>query len=330
MPTNTHPRTIAAAVLLVSTATAFLAPATLCSVKHRPAALLRPPAAKPASGVRQLVIAYRASDGRTSHATVLLPRWYGSRRNPVVPLVISPHGRGLWGQTNARLWGDLPARGGFMVVNPDGEGSHLSGRFSWGAPGQIDDLARMPQILHNALPWLRIDPRRVYAVGGSMGGQETLLLLGRYPGLLAGAVAVDPLVDLARQYRNFATFSCSAVCRHNWGGPIGRRLQSFVRREVGGTPGTAMAAFAERNPLTYVRSIASSGVPLQIWWSRADKVIVDSRLHSGLLVKRIRELNPHARLTVCTGTWRHTHPLRFDRKLPAMLVGLGLLEQSDL
>src|SRR2546422_2512888 len=133
MSTNTPPRTTAAAVLLVSAAAAFLAPAPLCSVKHRPAAPLRPPAAKPAFGVRELVIAYRASDGRTSHATVLLPRWYGSRRNPVVPLVISPHGRGLWGKTNAHLWGDLPARGGFAVVNPDGEGAHLSGRFSWGA-----------------------------------------------------------------------------------------------------------------------------------------------------------------------------------------------------
>ena len=45
---------------------------------------------------------------------------------------------------------------------------------SWGYRGQIDDLARMPSIAHGALPWLRIDPQRVYAVGGSMGGQALM------------------------------------------------------------------------------------------------------------------------------------------------------------
>jgi poly(3-hydroxybutyrate) depolymerase len=181
------------------------------------------PAAAAAPAVRELTIAYWAFDGRTSHATVLLPSGYGPGRNPILPLVISPHGRGLDGTKNASRWGDLPTRGGFAVVNPDGEGSHLSGRFSWGAAGQISDLARMPSILAKALPWLRIDPQRIYAVGGSMGGEETLLLLARYPRLLAGAVVVDPLVDFARQYRN-------------WNDSAGAAKRKLARREVGGTP----------------------------------------------------------------------------------------------
>src|SRR5437764_349955 len=119
-------------------------------------------------GVRTIEIAYAAHDGRTSHATVLLPGWYGPHENPPLPLVISPHGRGLWGSQNAKLWGNLPTRGGFAVVNPDGAGAHLSGRFAWGAPGDVDDLARMPEIVERAIPWLRLDSKRVYAVGGSM------------------------------------------------------------------------------------------------------------------------------------------------------------------
>src|SRR5205823_4115068 len=83
--------------------------------------------------------------GASRSASVVLPSWYGPMRHPAVPLVISPHGRGGDGRENARLWGNLPALGSFAVVNPDGEGSHLSGRFSWGAPGQIDDLARLAQ-----------------------------------------------------------------------------------------------------------------------------------------------------------------------------------------
>ena len=57
----------------------------------------------------------------------------------------------------------------------------------------------------------------------------------------------------------------------------------------------------------------------------SDRVIVHSRLHSGLLVKRLRGLNPGLPLTVHTGTWRHTHPLRYNRQLPTMLAGLGLI-----
>jgi poly(3-hydroxybutyrate) depolymerase len=262
--------------------------------------------------VREMTIAYRAFDGRTSHATVLLPSGYGRGRNPALPLVISPHGRGLDGERNALRWGDLPSRGGFAVVNPDGEGSHLSGRFSWGAQGQISDLARMPAILARALPWLRIDPRRVYAVGGSMGGQETLLLVAQHPQLLAGAVAVDPLVDFARQYGN-------------WDDAAGAAKRTLAQREVGGTPATAPDAYAARSPIAYAQEIAASGVPLQIWWSRTDRVVVQSPLQSGLLVQRIRTLNPVAPLTEVVGAWRHTAVLRADSSLPTMLAGLGLL-----
>ncbi len=288
--------------------------AALC-VTAVAAAFAAAPASPAGPAVRKLTIAYRAFDGRTSHATVLLPSGYGPGRNPILPLVISPHGRGLDGTRNAGRWGDLPTRGGFAVVNPDGEGSHLSGRFSWGAPGQISDLARMPAILAKALPWLRIDPQRIYAVGGSMGGEETLLLLARYPRLLAGAVAVDALVDFARQYRN-------------WNDSAGATKRKLARREVGGTPSSAAAAYAARSPLTYARTIASSGVPLQIWWTRTDRVVVESPLQSGLLVKRIRQLNHGAPLTEVVGAWRHTAVMRADSALPRMLAGLGLLPPS--
>ena len=58
----------------------------------------------------------------------------------------------------------------------------------------------MASVVRATLPWLRIDRRRVYAVGGSMGGQETLLLLGRHPHLLAGAVAFDSATNFYRLY----------------------------------------------------------------------------------------------------------------------------------
>ena len=57
-----------------------------------------------------------------------------------------------------------------------------------------------------------------------MGGQETLLLVARHPGMLAGAAAFDADANLARRYRDFPLLR------------YGRFLQWAVRREVGGTP----------------------------------------------------------------------------------------------
>src|SRR5689334_8425779 len=83
-----------------------------------------------------LLIHYRAHDGRLRPAWLLLPADYGGQP---LPLVISPHGRGTSARANERLWGNLPGLGGFAVINPAGEGRRL-GLFSWGDPGQIDDL----------------------------------------------------------------------------------------------------------------------------------------------------------------------------------------------
>ena len=47
--------------------------------------------------VRIWTIHYLAHNGGRRIAFVLLPRWYGPRHNPAIPLVISPHGRGVPG-----------------------------------------------------------------------------------------------------------------------------------------------------------------------------------------------------------------------------------------
>src|SRR5215218_7618011 len=89
-------------------------------------------------------MSYTAHNGALRDAVVVLPDWYGPHRHPPLPMVISPHGRGLNGASNARLWGDLPALGSFVLVSPDGEGRRRHDT-SWGWRGQIDDLARMPK-----------------------------------------------------------------------------------------------------------------------------------------------------------------------------------------
>src|SRR6478672_8835322 len=209
-------------------------------------------AAAGAPAVRVIRIAYRAHNGLTRRAYVIVPADYRRNGERPIPLVISPHGRGVSAQLNIRRWGRLPALGGFAVVNPEGQGRALT-LFSWGDPGEIRDLARMPEIVERALPWLHVDHHRVYAFGGSMGGQETLLLVARFPPLLAGAASFDAPTNMAARYRAFT------------GQPLGHSLQHLARLEIGGTPTSDPRGYALRSPLDWTRKIAFSGVPLQIW-----------------------------------------------------------------
>jgi poly(3-hydroxybutyrate) depolymerase len=267
--------------------------------------LVAPHHPRPQPLTQAIRIRYRAHDGVMRPAWLLLPVGYDG--SPI-PLVISPHGRGVGATANADLWGDLPGEGGFAVINPDGEGrrTHV---FSWGDPGQIADLARMPQIAEAH----GVNVSRVYAVGGSMGGMETLLLVARYPHLLAGAVAFDPATDMARRYRDFATLK------------RGRELQRLAQVEIGGTPATDPHAYAVRSPDHYARQIAFSGVPLQLFWSSRDRVIADQVQETKALADAIRVANPEARVEVFHGDWRHTAEMRPMRRLPRALARLDLL-----
>jgi hypothetical protein len=259
--------------------------------------------------VRILAIHYTAHDGRVRRAFVVLPRSYGPRRDPPIPLVISPHGRGVKARTNVRMWQNYPAIGRFAVVNPEGEGRRFA-LYSWGDPGEIRDLARMPGIVRDALPWLHIARRRIYAIGGSMGGQETLLLVARYPFMLSGAAAFDAPTDLAARYRVFPQLV------------YGLSLQRMLRTEVGGPPDLEPDAYAIRSPLHWARAIALSHVPLQLWWSTRDQIVRDQAAQSGLLFHRIVSYNRRAPVAEFVGTWRHSTEM--GAELPVALERLGL------
>jgi len=264
----------------------------------------------PAALVKILGFAYRAHNGAERLAFLVLPLWYGPRRHPPIPLVISPHGRGVGAVQNMLLWGSLPERGRFALVSPEGQGRRLV-LFSWGDPGQIADLARMPRLARHAFPWLRIERRRIYAVGESMGGQETLLLVAHHPRLLAGAAAFDAPTNMDLRYRDFREL------RH------GLRLQRMARFEIGGSPWDSPRLYAERSPLALARRIALSGVPLELWWSPADRVVTDQAAQSGLLYRRIERFRPHAPVRRFVGRW--AHGAEFRRCLPRALERLGLL-----
>jgi len=154
----------------------------------------------------------------------------------------------------------------------------------------------MPTILERAVPRLRIDRSRIYAIGSSMGGQEVLLLVALHPYLLAGAAALDSATNMAARYRAFAELRG------------GGHLQRLARFEIGGTPDQVPGAYARRSPITFARQIALSGVPLRASGEAPGRRIVrDEPAESGALYRAIRRINPAASVTKLVGSWRHRH-----------------------
>jgi pimeloyl-ACP methyl ester carboxylesterase len=275
------------------------------------AAAVEAPVPAPAS-VELRLVQYRAHDGVERSAWLILPAGYHGQP---IPLVISPHGRGIGPTENAQYWGRLPAEGDFAVVNPAGQGRRLE-FYSWGDPGQIADLARMPEIVEHY--GVNVDPHRIYAMGGSMGGQESLLLLARYPHLLAGVAAFDPATDMTRRYYDFAAL------------PDGPTLQRLAREEIGGTPAQVPAAYAARSPDHFARQIADSGVPIQLYWSTRDRIIRDQPEETGRLAITIHRDDPRDRLWDFEGEWQHTAEMQPTRRLPRALARFGLLPWEDV
>jgi len=270
-----------------------------------------------AGGVRTLTFRYRSSAGVERAAYLVVPSWYGPRRHPPIPLVISPHGRGVDGAYNLRFWGGMPGRAGFALVSPDGQGRRL-GLYSWGYPGQIADLARLPKLVRTAFPWLTVDARRVFAIGDSMGGQEVLLLAARDDIRLAGVIAFDPVTNMAARYRRwFVT-------------PGEQRLPARARIEFGGTPAQVPLAYAARSPDTYLRAIARSGVPIQLWWSRRDRVVTDQERETGAFYRRLMQIAPAARVQEIVGYWQHAHEMHSSTQLPAALACFGLARTAGV
>ena len=262
--------------------------------------------------VRRVEVPYRANDGAVRTAYLVLPKWYGPSKHPPIPLVISPHGRGVPAQLNIRYWGGLPAFGPFAVVNPEGQGRRLT-LYSWGWQGQIDDLARMPSILEAALPWFHVDRRRVYAVGSSMGGQESLLLAALHPRLLTGVAGLDSATDMTARYRAFAQMV------------EGAGTQALARIEIGGTPQQVPAAYAARSPISYVHAFATNGTPIHIWWSTRDRIIRNQYQESGRLYRAIKRANPRAPVVQYVGTWAHSREMHPTTRLPLALLQLKLI-----
>ena len=225
-----------------------------------------------AGEVKQWGIRYRAHNNILRWAVLIAPAEFGpGSPSPPLPLVVSPHGRGVRARTNAKMWQNLPGRGTFAVICPGGMGRRLP-LHSWGYQGQIDDLVRMPAIVRRRPSVAPHRPRPHLRRRREHGRARDASPRSRPAARLAGAVAFDSVTDFCRRYDDFAQL-----------GAKGLALQGLARVEVGGTPAEHPRSYRLRSPDHFKEQIASSGVPLQMWWSDQDEIVTGQEFQSGKL-----------------------------------------------
>jgi len=106
--------------------------------------------------------------------------------------------------------------------------------------------------------------------------------------------------------------------------PRTRGLQRLAWIEVGGTPRTNPQGYVLRSPSHWATQIAGSGVPLQLWWSDADEIVVNQRFQSAAFFDSLRRIGTRGPLDRVTGSWGHTAESYRDLQLPGAVRWLGL------
>ncbi|MHB0999516.1 MAG: alpha/beta hydrolase family protein [Armatimonadota bacterium] len=230
--------------------------------------------------IKEIVSFTSKFDNSTRQAVLLASSDAG---DTPLPLIIVPHAAGYSAADTAAYWRDLPARRGVIAVFPFGHGRKLE-TYSLGWRGQIDDLAQMPDVVSDY--GLKVDTRRIFAAGISMGGQESLLLAGTHPDMVSGIVVFNAVADMAQLYSD-----SSVLC-------------AVIADEVGGTPDESLDEYAARSPINYYATI--SRVPTLLYWDPNDDMVPgqDDR-QCGALYDKIKTADPDAPIWVQKHKYGH-------------------------
>jgi pimeloyl-ACP methyl ester carboxylesterase len=235
---------------------------------------------------RRTLVFNSPADEQTQRADVYSP---ASSDDEPLPLVLSPHAAGWTAEENYhggmaglkigyhRGWYGLSEKYRVLIVIPHGH-HRREPLLSLASPEQTADLIYLIDLLEDN--GYRVDRRRVYACGISMGGQEALVAAGRHPGHLAAVVAFNPVVDLAAWQEDMARSTVDEIRQ--------KGSARFIASEVGGLPAEIPEAYAERSPVSYVDGLAQ--VPTMLYWTDKDLIVPRQVTHhSYRLYQMIKE-----------------------------------------
>ena len=169
-----------------------------------------------------------------------------------VPLVVGLH---TWSGNYKHVSHYGPVSGyaqklGWAFVGPDFRGANDK-PVACGSDYAVQDIV---DAVNFAKGKVKIDPSRIYIIGGSGGGHMTLLMLGRHPELFAAGAAFCPITDLARWHSD-------SLEEHPG------REKNYARmleKSCGGTPSERPWEYVLRSPLTWLGRARDAGLPVYI------------------------------------------------------------------
>ena len=145
---------------------------------------------------------------------------------------------------------DYAKKNGWAMLGPNFRGPNKTPPACGGDPA-VQDIV---DAVNYAKAHVKIDPARVYIVGGSGGGHMTLLMLGRHPEIFAAGAAFCPITDLARWHAD-------ALLKHPG---RGKNYAKMLEKACGGTPAEKPDEYKHRSPLTWLDNARKAGVAAYI------------------------------------------------------------------
>ncbi len=145
---------------------------------------------------------------------------------------------------------DYAKKHGWAMLGPNFRGPNKTPPACGGDPA-VQDIV---DAVNYAKAHVKIDPARVYIVGGSGGGHMTLLMLGRHPDIFAAGAAFCPITDLARWHAD-------SLLKHPG---RGKNYAKMLERACGGTPAEKPDEYKHRSPLTWLDNARKAGVSAYI------------------------------------------------------------------
>jgi dipeptidyl aminopeptidase/acylaminoacyl peptidase len=139
---------------------------------------------------------------------------------------------------------------GWAMVGPNFRGPNKTPQACGGEPA-VQDIV---DAVNYAKSRVKIDPKRVYILGGSGGGHMTLLMAGRHPEIWAGCAAFCPITDLARWHAD-------SMLKHPG---RGKGYAKMMEGACGGKPQKNPEEYRKRSPLTWIDNARKAGVPVYI------------------------------------------------------------------
>lgn len=153
---------------------------------------------------------------------------------------------------------------GWGMIHPNFRGANDDSQ----ATGSDLSLQDIVDAIDFATERANIDRERVYLIGFSGGAYQTLLMAGRHPSRISGAVAWVPIHDLVPWYEH-----------HLASDPTVHYVEQ-IRRSCGGDPtedAQARASCDSRSPRSYLDEARRAEVPIYIGHGLDDKLVPPSQ-----------------------------------------------------